>query len=389
MSEDFSGLQLLGAGLAGLAVAYVLLGAKATVKTLGVTPLVSTVFPTATHYAPSHTGMYGVTRSAGYPTALHTSAPPGAVLTKAYDVIGSAVNLTALQSSAPLTAMHTSALPIRPLSAAVLSAPDDRRRSTCIGVPGDACEPGTECYAGDSPWAACIMPNTLGMAAPAKHEFVATRAPAQTERTSAPTAVETILALPTALSPAPIVRTVHAVAAPSAPPGMDTRFAYTAGAGITAALSENSIRRTPMSTTSEEDGYLLIERSGYQRRDYVLSVIVDCSKLPETERHLVSVQIPNTSGDPDIYFVPGVGVYARENGEARSGSVELRSSGLATIVYTIRGSTDVGSLQVYLSTGASVRIDAHVSWSTGANSSGHMVVLVHKSVIHASFFWAD
>jgi hypothetical protein len=170
---------------------------------------------------------------------------------------------------------------------------------------------------------------------------------------------------------------------------MDTRFVYTAGAGITAAFSPNSIRRAPTTTSPDEDGYLLIERPGYQRGDYILSVIVDCARLPATEMHLVSVQVPNTMGDPDIYFVPGVGVSARENRGAMSAAVALPASGLAKVTYTILRSTGVGSLVVDLSTGSRTSVDATMNWATGGDNHGQIMALMHKSVIDARFFWSD
>ena len=335
MSEESSGLPLLLSGVAALAVAYMLLGGN-----VGTPSVSQTIAPSGAPYAtiarPETT-----TRVPGR-TFAPTTAPSS----------------VASPTSASPTVFLGMPGPTPASTTALLGSPTsvDGRGAPCIGVPGDECEAGTVCYAGGSPWAVCILPNTLGMVAPAE------RAP---------------------------VGTTESARAPSAPPGMDTRFAYTAGAGITAAFSERSITPYPMSTTAEDADYLLIERFGYQRRDYVLSVIVDCSKLPQTERVLVSVQIPSALGDPDIYFEPGVGVYAREKGDARSGSLELPASGIATVVYTIRGSTDIGSLQVTLSTGAKARAEAHVSWSTGANSSGGLVVTVHNSVLHASFFWAD
>jgi hypothetical protein len=170
---------------------------------------------------------------------------------------------------------------------------------------------------------------------------------------------------------------------------MDTRFSYTAGAGITAAYNPSSVGQAPTRANSEEDGYVLIERSGYQRGDYILSVIVDCSRLPQTERSLVFVGRPNEGGDPEIYFVPGVGVSAREDGGARSASVPLPVSGFATVTYTILRSKGIYSLDIALSTGGSRRVDAQVNWATGANSAGHLMALMHKSVVNASFFWSD
>lgn len=339
MSEESSGLPLLLSGLAALAVAYMLLGGNVGTPSVSKT-IASSGAPYATIARPATT-----TRVPGR-TFAPTTAPSSVASP-------TSVSPTVFLGMPGPTPASTTALLGSPTSV-------DGRGAPCIGVPGDECEAGTVCYAGGSPWAVCILPNTLGMGAPAARPT--------TENARAPSA---------------------AVAALSAPPGMDTRFAYTAGAGITAAFSERSITPYPMSTTAEDADYLLIERLGFQRRDYVLSVIVDCSKLPQTERDLVSIQIPSALGDPDIYFVPGVGVYARENGDARSGALELPASGIATVVYTIRGSTDIGSLQVTMSTGAKARAEAHVSWSTGANSSDRLVVTVHNSVLHASFFWAD
>jgi hypothetical protein len=221
---------------------------------------------------------------------------------------------------------------------------------------------------------------------------------APTDLVSAPT-VAVVPAHTVAVVPAPTVPVepahtvtvvpapkVAVVRAPTAPPGMDTRFVYVSGAGITAAYSANSVGVAP----SKHDGaqeFLLVERSGYQRRDYVLEVVVDCSKLPATERDLVSVHLPSGRGDPDIYFVPGAGVSARENQEARTATVAVPRSGLATITYTILGTKDTGSLEV--SAGASERVPAHVSWSTGADNKGHVMLLVHDSVLSAGFFWAQ
>ena len=170
---------------------------------------------------------------------------------------------------------------------------------------------------------------------------------------------------------------------------MDIRFEYTAGAGITAAYNPTSVGRPPTTTNAEEDGYVLIERFAYQRSDYILRVIIDCSRLPATERSLVFVGRPKEGGDPEIYFVPGVGVSAREDGRARSASVPLPVSGFATVTYTILRSKGVYSLDIALSTGASRRVDAQVNWATGADSKGEISVLMHKSVVNASFFWSD
>jgi hypothetical protein len=220
---------------------------------------------------------------------------------------------------------------------------------------------------------------------------------APTELVSAPT-VAVVPAHTVAVVPAPtvLVEPAHTVTvvpapkvavvpAPTAPPGMDTRFVYVSGAGITAAYSANSIGVAP-SRQDDAQEFLLVERAGYQRRDYVLVVIIDCSKLPATERDVVSVHLPSGRGDPDIYFVPGAGVSARESQEARTATVAVPRSGLATITYTILGTKDTGSLEV--SAGASERVPAHVSWSTGADSKGQVMLLVHDSVLSAGFFWA-
>jgi hypothetical protein len=187
--------------------------------------------------------------------------------------------------------------------------------------------------------------------------------------------------------PAPTVAvTAAAVPAPTAPPGMDTRFVYVSGAGITAAYSVNSVGVAP-SKQDDAQQFVLVERAGYQRQDYVLTVVVDCSKLPATERDLVSVHVPSGRGDPDIYFVPGAGVSARENLDARTAAVAVPRSGLATITYTILGTKDTGSLEV--AAAASEIVPAHVSWSTGADNKGLVVLLVHDSVLSAGFFWAQ
>jgi hypothetical protein len=119
----------------------------------------------------------------------------------------------------------------------------------------------------------------------------------------------------------------------------------------------------------------------------VLTVVVDCSKLPATERDLVSVHVPNGRGDPDIYFVPGAGVSAREEQHARTATVAVPRSGLATITYTILRTKDTGSLEV--AAAASEIVPAHVSWSTGADNKGLVMLLVHDSVQSAGFFWAQ
>ena len=207
-------------------------------------------------------------------------------------------------------------------------------------------------------------------------------APSPTEHVSAPTVAVTVAAVP---SPTVAV-TVAAVPAPTAPPGMDTRFVYVSGAGITAAYSVNSVGVAP-SKQDDAQEFVLVERAGYQRQDYVLTVVVDCSKLPATERDLVSVHVPSGRGDPDIYFVPGAGVSAREEQEARTATVALPRSGLATITYTVLRTKDTGSLEV--SAAKSEIVPAHVSWSTGADNKGLVMLLVHDSVLSAGFFWAQ
>jgi hypothetical protein len=206
--------------------------------------------------------------------------------------------------------------------------------------------------------------------------------PSPTELVSAPTVAVTV-----AVTPAPTVAvTVAAVPSPTAPPGMDTRFVYVSGAGITAAYSVNSVGVAP-SKEGDAQQFVLVERAGHQRQDYVLTVVVDCSKLPATERDLVSVHVPNGRGDPDIYFVPGAGVSARENQDARTATVAVPRSGLATITYTILRTKDTGSLEV--SAAKSEIVPAHVSWSTGADNKGLVMLLVHDSVLSAGFFWAQ
>jgi hypothetical protein len=201
--------------------------------------------------------------------------------------------------------------------------------------------------------------------------------PSPTELVSAPTVAVTV---------ATVAVTVASVPSPTAPPGMDTRFVYVSGAGITAAYSVNSVGVAP-SKQDDAQEFVLVERAGYQRQDYVLTVVVDCSKLPATERDLVSVHVPSGRGDPDIYFVPGAGVSARENLDARTATVAVPRSGLATITYTILRTKDTGSLEV--SAAKSEIVPAHVSWSTGADNKGLVMLLVHDSVLSAGFFWAQ